>query len=125
MLIDDSRSMQIADTDETPRRAFVESNFGDPESELLAALADRFALRFFMFFERHGPRQDVNELTYSGTRTHVGQALRRAYEELSGVPLSGLVVVTDGADNAEGGLAEGALAAAGGGGPGVHRGCWS
>ena len=109
VLIDDSRSMQIADTDETPRRAFVESNFGDPESELLAALADRFALRFFSFSSDTDRVNDVNELTYSGTRTHVGQALRRAYEELSGVPLSGLVVVTDGADNAEGGLAEALL----------------
>ena len=109
VLIDDSRSMQIADTDETPRQAFVESNFGDPESELLTALADRFALRFFSFSSDTDRVSDVNELTYSGTRTHLGQALQRAHEELSGVPLSGLVVVTDGADNAEGGLAEALL----------------
>jgi uncharacterized membrane protein len=109
VLIDDSRSMQIADTDETPRLAFVESSFGDPESELLTALADRFALRFFSFSSDTDRVNDVNELTYSGTRTHFGQALRRAHEELSGVPLSGLVVVTDGADNAEGGLAEALL----------------
>ena len=109
VLIDDSRSMQIADTDETPRHAFVESSFGDPESELLTALADRFALRFFSFSSDTDRVSDVNELTYSGTRTHLGQALQRAHEELSGVPLSGLVVVTDGADNAEGGLAEALL----------------
>ena len=106
VLIDDSRSMQIADTDETPRLAFVESSFGDPESELLTALADRFALRFFSFSNDTDRVGDVNELTYAGTQTHLGQALQRAHEELSGVPLSGLVVVTDGADNAEGGLAE-------------------
>ena len=109
VLIDDSRSMQIADTDETPRHAFVESVFGDPESEFLTALADRFALRFFSFSGDTDRVSDVNELTYSGTKTHLGQALQRAHEELSGVPLSGLVVVTDGADNAEGGLAEALL----------------
>ena len=109
VLIDDSRSMQIADTDETPRQAFVESSFGDPESELLTALADRFALRFFSFTSGTDRVSDVNELTYSGTRTHLGQALQRSHEELSGVPLSGLIVVTDGADNAEGGLAEALL----------------
>ena len=109
VLIDDSRSMQIADTDETPRQAFVESSFGDPESELLTALADRFALRFFSFSSGTDRVSDVNELTYSGTRTHLGQALQRSHEELSGVPLSGLIVVTDGADNAEGGLAEALL----------------
>ena len=109
VLIDDSRSMQIADTDETPRQAFVETSFGNPESELFTALADRFALRFFSFSSGTDRVSDVNELTYSGTRTHLGQALQRAHEELSGVPLSGLVVVTDGADNAEGGLAEALL----------------
>ena len=109
VLVDDSRSMQIADTDETPRQAFVESRFGDPESELLTALADRFALRFFSFSSETNRVGDVGELTYSGTRTHLGQALERAHEELSGVPLSGLVVVTDGADNAEGGLGEALL----------------
>ena len=109
VLIDDSRSMQIADTDQTPRQAFVESSFGDPESELLTALADRFALRFFSFSSGTDRVSDVNELTYSGTRTHLGQALQRSHEELSGVPLSGLIVVTDGADNAEGGLAEALL----------------
>jgi len=109
VLIDDSRSMQIADTDATPRHAFVETSFGDPDSELFTALADRFALRFFSFSSGTERVSDVNELTYSGTRTHLGQALQRAHEELSGVPLSGLVVVTDGADNAEGGLAEALL----------------
>lgn len=109
VLIDDSRSMQIADTDETPRHAFVDSGFGDPESELLTALSERFALRFFSFSSQTDRVGDVGELNYSGTRTHLGQALESAHEELSGVPLSGLVVVTDGADNAEGGLGEALL----------------
>ena len=109
VLIDDSRSMQIADIDETPRHAFVDSTFGDAESELLTALSDRFALRFFSFSSQTDRVGDVGDLDYSGTRTHLGQALERAHEELSGVPLSGLVVVTDGADNAEGGLGEALL----------------
>ena len=51
---------------------------------------------------------DIGELSYGGTRTHLGQALERAHDELSGVPLSGLVVITDGADNAAGGRKHGA-----------------
>ena len=109
VLIDDSRSMQIADRGETPRSDFVEAQFGAPDSELLTALADRFALRFFSFSSETDRIGAVNEMSYEGTRTHLGQALERAYEELSGVPLSGLVVVTDGADNAEGGLGEALL----------------
>ena len=109
VLIDDSRSMQIADRGETPRSDFVEAQFGAPDSELLTALADRFALRFFSFSSETDRIGAVNEMSYEGMRTHLGQALERAYEELSGVPLSGLVVVTDGADNAEGGLGEALL----------------
>ena len=106
VLIDDSRSMQIADRDEAPRQQFVEANFGEAVGSLLPALADRFALRFFRFSSDTDRIDGIDELTYSGTRTHLGQALSRAHEELAGVPLSGLVVVTDGADNAEGGLGE-------------------
>ncbi len=108
VLIDDSRSMQIADVGNTPRSDFVRTAFG-AESEVLTALADRFALRFFRFSSDTDRIGEVDELTYTGTRTHLGQALGRAHEELSGVPLSGLVVVTDGADNALQGLGEALL----------------
>ena len=109
VLFDDSRSMQIADRDEAPRQQFVEASFGEGVGSLLPTLADRFALRFFRFSSETDRIDGIDELTYSGTRTHLGQALSRAHEELAGVPLSGLVVVTDGADNAEGGLGEALL----------------
>ena len=109
VLIDDSRSMQIADTDETPRLDFVREQLGTPESALRSALADRFALRFFRFSSDTDRVAAVDDLEYAGSRTHVGQALERAHDELSGVPLSGLVVVSDGADNADGGLGEALL----------------
>ena len=72
-------------------------------------LNERFSLRFFGFANETDRLDIVNELTYDGTRTHLGQALERAHDELSDVPLSGLVVVTDGADNAVEGLAESLL----------------
>ena len=109
VLIDDSRSMQIADRDETPRYEFVRRQLGAPDSELRAALADRFALRFFRFAGETDRMTALDELTFRGTRTHLGRALERAHDELSGVPLSGLVVVSDGADNLEGGLGESLL----------------
>ena len=49
VLIDDSRSMRIADRDETPRLQFVQEQLATPEGELRAALNERFALRFFGF----------------------------------------------------------------------------
>ena len=108
VLVDDSRSMQIADRDETERLRFVEDRLR-AGGDLRTALEERFALRFFGFSTETDRLDDVDELTYRGTRTHLGQALERAHEELTGVPLSGLVVVTDGADNADGGLGESLL----------------
>ena len=101
VLIDDSRSMQIADRDGQTRADFVTQQFGGAESPLLAALADRFALRLFSFSSTTDRIEAVGDFAYNGTQTHVGQALTRAHEELGGVPLSGLVVVSDGADNAD------------------------
>jgi len=109
VLIDDSRSMQIADRDEQPRGQWVQEHLGAPDSPLRAALADRFALRFFRFAADTTRVDDVAQLGYDGTRTRLGQALERAREELAGVPLSGLVLVTDGADNSDQGLAEALL----------------
>ncbi len=109
VLIDDSRSMRIADQDGRPRYEFVESTLANPDSEVYSALNERFALRFFSYSSDTDRISTADGLTYAGTRTHLGQALNRVNEELAGVPLSGLVVVTDGADNADKGLGESLL----------------
>ena len=102
VLIDDTRSMQIADRDGEPRASFVDRQFGGVEGPILTALAERFVVRLFSFSSDTNRIESVDALTYDGTQTHLGQALTRAQEELAGVPLSGLVVVTDGADTADG-----------------------
>ena len=106
ILIDNSRSMEIADRENEPRHTFVNRSFESETSGLRAALADRFALRFFKFSSTAERVTDLHELDYGGTRTDLGSALNRARDELSGVPLSGLVVVSDGADNSESVLTE-------------------
>ena len=111
VLIDDSRSMQIADRDGTTRADFVRDQFGQGETvgPLQEALADRFALRMFSFSSSTDRIARADEVGFDGTQTHLGQALDRVHEELAGVPLSGLVVVSDGADNADNPLAESLL----------------
>src|SRR4029079_6435288 len=47
VLIDDSRSMTIADRDGKPRTEFVEQQLGKADSPLLNALSQRFVLRMF------------------------------------------------------------------------------
>jgi uncharacterized membrane protein len=100
VLIDDSRSMTIADSDEKPRTDFVHQQFG-PEGALAKALSQRFVIRYFRFSSSADRLTAPGDLKYEGTATHLGQALERARDELSGLPLAGLVMVTDGADTAD------------------------
>jgi uncharacterized membrane protein len=100
VLLDDSRSMQIADRDGLPRSDFVLRTFDGQQSAVMRALADRFALRVFRYSRATERIESASELTFAGGQTDIAQALDRARQELAAVPLAGLVVVTDGADNA-------------------------
>ncbi|MFL5582413.1 MAG: glutamine amidotransferase, partial [Gemmatimonadaceae bacterium] len=108
VLLDDSRSMQVADWEGRPRAEFVRRRFA-ADSALLRDLSERFLVRVYRF---SGDADRVNgaaELGFAGTRTSLATALERARQDLAAVPLAGMVVVTDGADNA---LVGGASAAA-------------
>ncbi len=106
ILLDDSRSMRVADEQGRARGEVVEEQFTDPQSDLLRALAERFQLRVFRFSDSAEPLGEGTGLTLAGDRSRLGTALDRARENLSGVPLSGLVVVSDGADNSQSTLTE-------------------
>ena len=110
ILIDDTLSMQLTDYGERPRSALVDELFGSEGGQLLAPLSERFKLRYFAFSSTTGRIRDLSELSFSGQKTHIGQALERARQELAAVPLSGLVVITDGADNNDASLTEPLLA---------------
>ncbi len=99
VLIDDSRSMGIPAADGRPRSAFVAEQLTPDQGALVQALAERFTLRFFRFSSNAGRIDGPGELTWDGTHTDLAGALDVAREELAGVPLSGLVMLTDGADN--------------------------
>ena len=100
VLIDDSRSMQIADGSERARSEVVRSALGSTDSSLIAALRERFQVRLFRFGGSTQRIEDVTALTFDASETRVGDAISSARQELDAVPLSGLVVLSDGADNA-------------------------
>jgi uncharacterized membrane protein len=106
VLVDDSRSMTIADTNGQPRSAFVQEQLSGPNGGLFKALSDRFVLRFFSFASSVDRQPSAASLKYAGTATRLGPALERARDELSGLPLAGLVMVTDGADTSDASLDE-------------------
>ena len=110
ILIDDSRSMQIADVDGQARSAFVQQTFAAPDAAMLKTLSSRFVLRNFRFSAGAQRLGAPNELTFSGAQTRLGAALDGARQELAGLPLAGLVLVSDGADTTDAELSEALLA---------------
>ncbi|HEV8345856.1 MAG TPA: glutamine amidotransferase [Vicinamibacterales bacterium] len=106
VLIDDSRSMAIADKDGQPRSAFVQQQLNGPSGALLNAMSQRFVVRFFKFSSSADRVPTAGDLKFGGTSTRLGQALDRARDELAGLPLAGLVMVTDGADTSDAAIDE-------------------
>ena len=99
VLLDDSRSMRLTDVDGGSRLDAVRRAFGDSAGSITPRLGDRFVLRFFRFASDAGPLASAAGLRGAGTRTDLAGALDAARQELAGVPLAGLVLVSDGADN--------------------------
>jgi uncharacterized membrane protein len=110
VLIDDSRSMQIADVDGQPRANYVKSEFGSNTRGLLQVLSHRFTVRTFRFSNAATRTTQESDLTFNGSQSRLGAALSGARQELAGLPVAGLVMVTDGADTADAALGEALLA---------------
>ena len=105
ILLDDSRSMRVADGGSTQRGEQARRLFA-ADAPLVRELAERFQLRFFRFSAATQRIERVEDLSFTGSETHIADALEDARQDLSSVPLSGLVVVTDGADNARAPIAD-------------------
>src|SRR4051812_6700175 len=106
VLVDDSRSMSIADLNGQTRSTFIRQQLAGPNAKLLDALSQRFVVRFFRFSSSSDRVATAGDLAFGGTATRLGQALDRARDELSGLPLAGLVMVTDGADTSDAAIDE-------------------
>jgi len=109
ILIDDSRSMQLADENGT-RADLIRRTFGNPDSPVMKALSDRFLVRTFRFSSSTARLTSPGDLTFSGTQTRLAAAIDSARQELAGLPVSGLVLVTDGADTTNATVTDAVLA---------------
>lgn len=104
VLLDNSQSMRITDADGRSRLEAMAAEFLD--GPVMEELAESFQLRTFAFDRNTrrvapegGADESVGELGESGTGSAIGQALETVAEQLDGLPLGGLVLVSDGADN--------------------------
>ncbi len=110
VLIDDSRSMQITDLAGAPRGEFAKQQFGSVDAALMKTLSERFVTRTFRFSTSASRVSQPEELTFAGAQTKLAAALDDARQELAGLPLAGLVVVSDGADTTDAQLNDALLA---------------
>jgi uncharacterized membrane protein len=109
LLIDDSRSMQITDAPNGSRGDFARQQFTDPDQTVLKALSDRFVVRTFRFSSSAARMARPEELTFAGGQTRLGAALEGARQELAGLPVAGVVLVSDGADTTDAALSDALL----------------
>jgi uncharacterized membrane protein len=100
ILLDDSRSMQIPDLDARSRGTYVLEQFGE-DGPLLEALADRFQVRTFGFSAGAARLASADALAFGGAQTKLGVALEGVRDELAGLPVAGIVMVTDGGDTGD------------------------
>jgi uncharacterized membrane protein len=112
ILLDDSRSMQLPETNTGAgsRADLVRQTFGNPDSPMMKALSDRFLVRTFRFSSSMARVSAPSDLTFGGTQTRLANAIESARQELAGLPVSGLVLVTDGADTTDATVADALLA---------------
>ena len=100
VLVDDSQSMSIRDLpggqsrqDAVQQRLF--------EDGLLDELSEFFQIRIFRFDKETQRIAGADGLGEAGTASSINQALAYVDDQLNGLPLGGLILVTDGADNSE------------------------
>ena len=99
VLVDDSRSMQVADMDGGTRADMVRSLLDGANGALARALSEKFIVRVFRTSGDGGQITNVGDLAFDGSSTRLAPALEGTRQQLAGVPLAGLVLLSDGADN--------------------------
>ena len=105
VLLDDSRSMQIPDWQ---RPAARPSSCGSswPPTPVRCSRRCRtgFSSGVFRFSSTAGAREFGQGSVLHGSQTKLGAALDGVREELAGLPVAGVVLVTDGADTSDASL---------------------
>jgi uncharacterized membrane protein len=99
ILVDDSRSMQIADQDGHARAEVALQLLAD-SGPLMPRLRRAFQVRLYALAGGARSIRGPHELTFGALQTRIGEALDRVREDVAGVPLAGVVLITDGADQA-------------------------
>ncbi|HEY0673929.1 MAG TPA: glutamine amidotransferase [Longimicrobiales bacterium] len=107
VLVDDSRSMSVKD-DGTRTRADAARDWIGNTAEVRKRLEDRFRVRYYRFAES-AAQANPDSLRQTGGTTDIGGALTHVAQDMAGLPLAGVVMISDGADNSQRDLSESLL----------------
>ncbi len=98
ILVDDSKSMGLPDAQRQPRGLGVLPLL-QPDSRFMRDLEERFFVRPYRFEAQAESLELPPELTRQGDQTNIVGALERVLRETRNLPLAGIVLFSDGADN--------------------------
>jgi uncharacterized membrane protein len=103
VLVDDSKSMSIRDVgSQASRLSYASSLLGGAERPgLLADVGKNFKLQTFKFSSEVEYLRDVSGATAKGTVSDLGKSLRFAADLADQAAVSGVILLTDGANNGE------------------------
>ena len=99
VLLDESKSMQVTDSvNQESRLSSMNNLLFDPEGGILNSLNEKFKTRLFSFSDVPKRMTPVALTEANGETTDIPAALNQTLDNLQGVPLSGVVILSDGAD---------------------------
>ena len=98
VVIDNSESMKIKDDGQVARSDQLAKQF--ETTNFFKRLEEKFKVRTYRFDNTAERIERPDQLTFEGKRTKLEAATDLLQQELGTVPLSGVVLITDGADNA-------------------------
>ena len=99
VLLDNSRSMNIRDMEDQRSRAVMMTNHIFGGNGLLSRLEEEFRVRVFAFDANARQIDTAEDLSFAGSKTVFSQSLDDGMESLKGLPVSGLILISDGGDN--------------------------
>ena len=98
VVADNSSGMNVRDDRREPqsRGEILQDVLKTGEAGWLAAIAENFQLRQYLFDSRLRRTTDFSDLAFDGKATALGTTLRTLAERYQGRPLAGILLMTDG-----------------------------
>jgi uncharacterized membrane protein len=99
VVVDDSRSMAIADSDGKTRESAALAVL---QGGVLSGLQKRFQTRLYRLGSEVRQVDGLKQIEPTETATHIGQGLKQLATETSDLPIGGILLLTDGGQNSTG-----------------------